>query len=178
MHKIFNFRLASFALLQVVFLLFFSCTNIAQNNWEKLVYYYNAGALPPPYHYHYTISISKDGQGELLHTSGYADNGKNTSKYSFVLSDKELNQLVQAVNESGVLNSDIKQRPGEEIPDGGHSDGLTFYSESGDAETENIIKTVPSYPDLKYEKILNKLYSVIIKCVPDDIWNKVNAREE
>jgi len=178
MYTIFNIRLASFALLQIIFLLFFSCTNNAQNDWEKLVYYYNAGSLPPPYHYHYTISISKDGQGELLHTTGYTDKEKNTSKHNFNLSDKELKVLIKAVKESEVLKSDIKQRPGEEIPDGGHSDELTFYSQTGETKTGNIIKLVPSYPDLKYEETLNKLYSVIIKCVPDDIWNKVNAREE
>ncbi len=163
MRKIFTFRLKSFALSQFIFLLFFSCTNIAQNNWERLVYHYNAGALPPPYHYHYTISVSKNGQGEFVHSTGYDDNGKNTSKHSFSLSDTELKVLIKAVKESEVLNSDIKQRPGDEIPDGGHSDELTFYSDSGNAETETIIKTVPSYPDLKYEKNLNKLYGVILK---------------
>jgi hypothetical protein len=178
MHKIFNIRLALAALFQIIFVLFFSCTNNAQNDWERLVYHYNAGALPPPYYYHYTISISKDGQGELLHASGYNDNGKNTSKHSFVMTDKELKVLINAVKESEVLNSDIKQRPGEEILDGGHSDELTFYSESGESGEENIIKLIPSYPDLKYEKALNKLYGVIIKCVPLDIWNKVNARGE
>lgn len=162
-----------------ILLVFFSCKSGAQDKWKKLEYYYNVGSLPPPYHYSYTITIDKDGKGNLKYIGGYESTDKNTSEYTFELSAGELKKLKKEIKNSDILNLDIKQRPNEEIPDGGHSDGLQLFDTDKDNDDGKLkcIKSIPSYPDLKYEKILNKLYDTIIKSVPENIWKEVESKK-
>lgn len=152
----------------------------AQSDWGKLVYYFNIGALPPPYHYSYTITINRDGKGEMVYIGGYESTEKNTFKYSFELYNKKLKKLKKAIKKSDVLNIDVKTRPNEEIPDGGHSDNLMIYgiNKKSDTSESALIKSVPLYPELKYEKILDKLYKVIQNTVPEDIWNEVKNKNK
>ena len=178
MQKLLKIRESVFLFILLIMTFFVSCTNNAQVEWRKLIYHFNVGSLPAPYNYHYTITLFKDGRGELVYTGGYTGDGKNTENFLFVLDDSKLEILNIAVKESNVLNLDIKQRPSELIPDGGHSDGIEFYKNNGDSEKDEILKSVPSYPELKYEKELENLYSVIRKAVPDDVWKQVNSREE
>ncbi|HEY5125544.1 MAG TPA: hypothetical protein VIK14_17585 [Ignavibacteria bacterium] len=165
---------------QLSVLYFLSCGLHAQSNWTKFEYYFNVGSLPPPYHYSYTITLSTDGAGELVYTKGYTYDDKNTSRYSFELSKEKLKNLKNAVKESDVLNLDIETLPNEEIPDGGHSDELKIYGVENDGVSGDVIllKTVPMYPELKYETILNTLYKVIENSVPDDIWKEVNSKRD
>jgi hypothetical protein len=37
---------------------------------------------------------------------------------------------------------------------------------------DELVNSVPNYPELKYENTLSKLYKTITVCVPDDIWNE------
>jgi hypothetical protein len=152
----------------------------AQSNWSKLEYYFNVGSLPPPYHYSYTITINSDGIGELVYTGGYESTEKNTDKYSFKLSNKKLKKLKKAVKESDILNLDIKTRPSEEIPDGGSSESLQIFgfNKGNDGSESILLKSIPTYPELKYETILEKLYKVIQNSVPEDIWKEANSRKE
>jgi len=159
-----------------ILLIFLSCKSSAQNSWEKLEYYYNVGSLPPPYHYSYTITIDKDGKGNLNYIGGYTSTEKNTSEYTFELSKEELKKLKKEIKKSDILNLDIKQRPNEEIPDGGHSDGLQIFGKDDDGKFKSI-KSIPSYPDLKYEKVLEKLYDTIRKCVSENIWKEIELKK-
>ncbi|MBI5402813.1 MAG: hypothetical protein HY959_05400 [Ignavibacteriae bacterium] len=159
-----------------ILLIFLSCKSSAQNSWEKLEYYYNVGSLPPPYHYSYTITIDKDGKGNLKYMGGYESTDKNTSEYAFELNAGELKKLKKEIKKSDILNLDIKQRPNEEIPDGGHSDGLQIFGKDDDGKFISI-KSIPSYPDLKYEKTLDKLYDTIKKSVPENIWKEVDSKK-
>lgn len=158
-------------LLPLLAFLFITAGSCSSQDWHRLNYYYNSGALPPPYHYSYTITITADGTGELSYVNGYDENGKNKSQLNFTLGKKQMAELKSRLKKSGVLTDKIKERPNEEIPDGGHSENLTLYS---DAEPPEIIASVPSYPDVKYEAALNKLYKYIVSCVPEEYWNEVN----
>jgi len=153
-------------------LLFFVSGSCSSQEWQRLNYYYNSGALPPPYHYSYNISITSDGAGELTYVKGYDEKGKNKTQLNFTLGKKQMKELKRQLKISGVLTDKIKERRNEEIPDGGHSDNLTVYS---DSEPPEIIASVPSYPDLKYVAALNKLYEYIVSCVPNEYWNEVNG---
>jgi hypothetical protein len=147
----------------------------AQSNWERLEYHYNSGALPPPYHYAYTITIDIKGNSKMVYSGGHIATGISPAEYSFTLSKKELKKLKSEIKKSEIFDLDIKQRPVAEIPDGGYSDGLEFYGYDSQTDTIKMIKFVPTYPELKYENILNKLYKTIKECVPIDIWNEVNS---
>jgi len=146
-----------------------------QNDWTKIQYYFNVGSLPPPYHYNYTITINSDGAGELVYMMGYTKTENNTLTYPFKLTDAELKKLNKAVKKSDILNLEIKERPGEEIPDGGHSESLQIFGLSSNTDTA-VIKSIPSYPEIKYDKILGKLYKTIQKCVPEEIWKDANDK--
>jgi hypothetical protein len=165
---------------QLFILLFLSGGLQAQSHWSRLEYYYNVGSLPPPYHYSYTIKISSYGNGELVYIGGYESTEKNTSKHSFDLSKKKLKILKDIVRESDVLNLDINTRPNEEIPDGGHSESLNIFgfSKENDASESILLKSIPSYPELKYETMLDNLYKVIQNTVPEEIWKEVNIKRE
>lgn len=158
---------------------FLSCGLQAQSDWTKLNYHYNVGSLPPPYHYSYTITINGDGKGEMVYIGGYESTPKNTSVYPFELNSKKMKKLNKAVKESDVLNLDIKTRPGEEIPDGGHSDGLEIYGVNKESDSKDtvLIKSIPTYPELKYDGILNRLYKAIQNSVPDDIWKEIDSKK-
>lgn len=158
-------------LLSILALIFFTSVSCSSQEWQKLNYYYNSGSLPPPYHYSYTITITADGAGELSYVKGYDEKDKNKTQLSFILDKSKLKELKRQLKKSGVLSDKIKERPNDEIPDGGHSESLTLYS---DAEPPEIIASVPSYPDLKYESALNKLYKFVVSCVPVEYWNEVN----
>lgn len=151
-----------------LFFLILSCGVNSQSKWDKLEYYFNIGSLPPPYHYSYTIKITNDGIVDFEYLSGYVKTDSNLKKFNFTLSSTDLKSLKKAVKESNVINLKIEMRPNEEIPDGGHSESISFYNKDGE-----IISSVTSYPEKKYEKILDKLYIAIQKCVPENIWNEV-----
>lgn len=153
-----------------LFLIIFTSCGNSQSKWGKLVYYYNVGSLPPPYHYSYTIAITNSGVVDFEYLSGYVKTDSNVKKFNFTLSSSELKSLKKAVKESNILNLDIGMRPNDEIPDGGHSESLEVFDRDGEK-----ISSVPSYPELKYQKKLDKLYKSIQSCVPENIWNEVRA---
>jgi|WetSurMetagenome_2_1015567.scaffolds.fasta_scaffold103319_2 hypothetical protein len=166
--------------LQLFILFFLSGGLQAQSVWSKLEYNFNVGSLPPPYHYSYTITINSDGNGKLVYIGGYESTEKNTSKHLFDLTKKKLKILKNIVRESDVLNLDINTRPNEEIPDGGHSESLNIFgfSKENDGNEPVLLKSIPSYPELKYETMLDKLYKVIQNTVPEDIWKEVNSKRD
>jgi hypothetical protein len=153
-----------------------SCGVQAQSEWAKLKYHFNSGSLPPPYHYSYTISVNIDGKGELVYISGYQEKDKTNIGHPFELNNEKLEALKNAVKESDILNLDIKSRPSGEIPDGGHSESLEFYVYKDDNNELTLIKSIVTYPELKYEGLLDKLYKVIQNSVPEDIWNEVKSK--
>lgn len=154
----------------IFFLLLFSCGVNSQPRWDKLEYYYNVGSLPPPYHYSYKIIITNDGIVDFEYLTGYVKTDSNLKKYNFTLSSVDLKSLKKAVKESNVINLKIEMRPNDEIPDGGHSESLEIFDSDGEK-----ISSVPSYPELKYQKKLEKLYKAIQNCVPENIWNEVRS---
>lgn len=175
-----SYRKISFAFLCLLVFCSLSCGVQAQSEWVKLEYYFNVGSLPPQYHYSYTITINSEGKGELVYIRGYKEKDKTYIGHPFELDNNKLESLKNAVKESDVLSLEIKSRPNEQIPDGGHSDGLKIFGldSSNPADELAVLKTVPSYPELKYENTLNKLYKVIQNSVPEDLWNEVKSPKE
>lgn len=160
--------------------LFFGIGSLnAQTKWTKIEYYYNVGSLPPPYHYEYTITVNTDGSGMIHYLAGYTETDSNTFDYTFDLSNSQLKNLKKSVKKSNVLNLDIKSRPNSEIPVGGDSDELSIYGyDENSPDSQVLLKNIPSYPEKKYGKILDKLYKTIKECVPEKIWNEIEERKD
>lgn len=142
----------------------------AQSSWTKLEYYYNVGSLPPPYQYNYTITITNVGYAELKYTAGYRNTNENTFMYNFEIDKKMFRKLKKEIKKSNIMNLKISQRTNSEIPDGGYSDSFQIYND------EELVVTIPSYPDTKYNNILFKLYDAILKCVSQNIWEEIESK--
>lgn len=155
----------------VLMLLLTSYNSLSQTSWTKIEYYYNVGSLPPPYHYNYTITITREGNSDLVYIAGYTKTEKNTYKYNIEIDKDKFRALKKEIKRSNILNLKVSQRPNSEIPDGGHSDYLQIYS------SDELLTSVPSYPESKYDKMLNKLYKVIVKCIPEKIWNEIESKK-
>lgn len=156
----------------ILLLLLISGFGISQTKWTKVVYYYNVGSLPPPYHYEYTITINSDGTSELVYMMGYTRTFDNTLEYSLDVRNTAFKNLKKEIKESKLLNKRVGYMPSEKIPVGGSSEHLVIY------DGEDTLTYVPSYPEMKYETVLEELYSKIRKCIPDDVWNEVKAKRE
>lgn len=168
--KINSLKLVVIIKIAITFILMLSFNPIyPQTSWTKLEYYYNVGSLPPPYHYNYTITITYDGSAELEYTAGYTKTENNTYKYKFEIDKDNFRTLKKEIKRSNVLNLKISQKPGTEIPDGGHSDNLQIF------DNDKLLNSVPSYPESKYDKILARLYKAIVKCIPDSTWEQIES---
>lgn len=165
----------------LISLFLFACgAKQASDEWGRIVYYYNVGSLPPEYQYSYKIVINSDGKCELIYTKGYENEDGKVSNYPYELDNEKLEKIKNAIKESDVLNLDIKTRPNEEIPDGGHTDCLQIYGFNNDDSNSNlpVLKSIPLYPELKYTETLNKLYKAIQSTVPEEIWNKAKSKDK
>ena len=167
-----NIYVAAYIVLFISTAFLFSFGNAcSQSSWTRLEYGYNVGSLPPPYQYHYKISITNAGMAELEYTVGYTKTGNNTYKYEVEIGEYNMRNLKTEITNSNILNIKIGQLSNDEIPDGGHSDYVKIFNE------DELIASSPLYPKSKYEKILDNLYKVIIKCIPDEIWNEIESHK-
>lgn len=164
-------RIKEFGIFMLLTVLLISDTACSQNSWTKIKYTYDAGSLPPPYKYNYTLTVSNDGNAELVYKTGYSGNERSTFSYNVEINNYMFKTLQNEIRESKVLNQRIEQMPSSEIPDGGHSDYLQIYN--GD----ELISSVPSYPDSKYKESLDKIYKALFKCIPDEIWKEIESKQ-
>ena len=146
-------------------------TACTQTTWTKVEYNFNVGSQPPPYHYSYKITITKEGIAELEYIAGYTKTDNNTYKNTIEIEKDRLRNLKNEIMQSDILNITINQSPNDEIPEGGHSEYLVIYNR------DKLLASVPFYPDLTYEKVLYKLYNAIVNCIPDNIWKEIESQK-
>ena len=157
----------------ILFPLITAATSVfAQEKWTKIEYYFNIGSLPPPYHYEYTITITRDGTASLEYMMGYSRTSDNTLEYKLDIRNTPLKNLNKEIKESGILSKKIGYFPTGEIPVGGSSEHLTIF------DGNDTITYVPSYPDKAYDDLLEGIYKKIKKCIPDDVWNEVESKRD
>lgn len=158
----------------LIMLAIFAAANAgyAQEKWTKIEYSFNIGSLPPPYHYEYTITITSDGTAALEYMMGYTRTSDNTLEYTIDIRNTPFKYLKKEIKESGLLNKRIGYLHSGEIPVGGSSEHMTIFDGS------DTITYVPSYPDKAYDKVLERLYLKIRKCIPDNVWNEVKTKRD
>lgn len=148
--------------------------------WNSIEYLYDIGSLPPIYHYEYIIKINRDGKGIFTYQMGYSQIDSNILKYEFELTESRIYQLNNEINISGVLSEDIQSVPNSEIPIGGDSEILKIFLHriNPNADAGLDTKEIPSYPEKKFRKKLNKLYQSIKDCVPQYFWDDSKQQRE
>ncbi|HTP07764.1 MAG TPA: hypothetical protein VMP08_05910, partial [Anaerolineae bacterium] len=88
----------------------------------NLVYEWQEGSLPPPYHYEYTITIDPAGQGQLVMVPDYAFNDPPQWTEAFTLTPALLDQFYQYLFDKGLFDQHWQAQ--EQPPVGGSYDSL------------------------------------------------------
>ena len=131
---------------------------------------WDTGALPPPYHYSYTITIGPDLTGHFSFQPGYApENSDELWETEFDIKDDELDALYQMLAEKGVLRS--KWSTDQPLM-GGKSTSLVITA----SDEEFIIPSVSILARPEREKV-EEVIDIIRAYVPKFIWDEMSARQ-
>lgn len=135
----------------------------------NLVYQWQEGSLPPPYHYEYTITLDADGQGQIVMVPDYAFSNPPTWTETFTVTTVTLDQFYQFLIDKGLFtqNWQAQQNP----PVGGSYDSLQVT-----AHGQHII--IPSFVISSQADAMESMATLIHARVPQNIWDKLDTQRE
>ena len=132
-------------------------------------YRWQAGSLPPPYHFEYTITIEPRGHGEVVMIPDYPAETVPRWTESFTLSGKELDKLYRVMVDNGVFLQ--KWRRLDRQPVGGSRQALTVTANGKRIVIEDRLVS-------NQETMAETIYSAVTSSVPKAIWDKLSAQRE
>jgi hypothetical protein len=88
----------------------------------KVVYDWQEGSLPPPYHYEYTITLAPDGQGQIVMVPDYAFSNPPTWTETFTVTPAQLDQFYRLLIDKGLFTQ--RWQAQADPPVGGSYDSL------------------------------------------------------
>ena len=163
-------RILSFSLLWGPLVFLFGCTTGAEAQPQpadfSLDYHWSESALPPPYHYEYTIHLGPGSQGLIEFWPDYPNPGTPVWTETFELKDEDLEKLYAFLQAKGLLEEQAGHSEG--VPPGAPSDGLRVmvegrqFSLPGSNETEGLAEVVEA----------------VKTQVPAPLWTKLMAQYE
>ena len=133
----------------------------------SVVYSWQAGSLPPPYHYEYTITISSGGQGDLVMVPSYPADDFPRWQEPFQVEAADLDRLYQQFLDQGLFTRSWQAE--SELRVGGSSEWLGVAA----AGTE---VTTPRQVAARHEPAATELYTAVKAMVPPAIWSKLEAQ--
>lgn len=143
-------KLLPFSLLWGLLVFLFSCTAGGETQPQpadfSLHYHWSESALPPPYHYEYTIHLGPGSQGLIEFWPDYPNPGTPVWTETFELKDENLEELYVLLQAKELLEKQAGQSQG--APPGAPSDGLRVtvkgqqFSLPGSNETEDLTEVV------------------------------------
>lgn len=152
-------------------LLFVSCAAMPDEYPDdfSLVLEWDTGALPPEYHYQYTISIGPGPQGEFVYHPGYEATPENTWITGFEITETGLQLLYDYLKSNNILR-------------GGWASGQPLV---GGQSTSILITAfgqqylVPSVSEVSRNEreLIERTIEEIRSYVPDTIWQEMNERQ-
>ena len=149
-----------------------ACTSKTNERPEdfSLSLYWNTGALPPQYHYSYSINIQPTGEGAFEYQAGYEVNEEHHWLADFSLDESQLDTLYQYLFDNGLLRSDWQT--GHPLM-GGQGTSIEI-----NANGEKF--SIPSVSDLEKTelKIVQAAIETINEIIPQEIWDEMNARQD
>ncbi len=132
-------------------------------------YRWQAGSMPPPYHFEYTITIEARGHGEVVMIPDYPAETVPRWTESFTLSGQELDKLYRVM-----VNNDLflqKWRRLDRQPVGGSRQALTVTASGKRIVIEDRLVS-------NQETMAETMYSAVTSSVPKAIWDKLSAQRE
>lgn len=148
-------------------------TSVAAPADFSFSYNYSNGALPPPYHYEYKITVKADGTVQMNYMPDYIveatiEDATPVWVEKTTVSKEKLNKLYQQMDKIGVFNT-VWQEPKEKTV-GGPSQFLKVTANGKNFE-------IPVWAAEKEE--IKNLYSDISALFSADVWQKIaNQTEE
>lgn len=135
----------------------------------RILYEWQEGSLPPPYHYEYTITIEPDGRGQIVMVPDYPSDDVPTWTETFDLSRAELDTLYRFLMGQGLFTHSWRAQ--DDPPVGGSSQSLIVT-----AHEQEIV--IPSYVIPAQDAAAREISAAIVAMVPKPIWEKLNAQRE
>lgn len=131
---------------------------------------WDTGALPPPYHYSYTITISPDLIGEFTYQPGYGpEDSVEIWKTEFNLESKDLEALYSMLDAKGMLRSNWST--GQPLM-GGQGTSLVITASGNEYHIPSVSVLTRSERD-KVEAVIETIRGL----VPQTIWDEMKARQ-
>lgn len=135
----------------------------------NLIYEWQEGSLPPPYHYEYTITINPDGQGQIVMVPDYAFSDPPAWTETFTLTPTALDQVYRLLIDKGLFTQ--RWQAQQDPPVGGSFDSLHVT-----AHDQNI--TIPSFVIPAQASAAKDIATAVRALVPQNIWDKLNSQRE
>jgi hypothetical protein len=135
----------------------------------RIVYEWQEGSLPPPYHYAYTISIEPDGHGQIVMIPDYPSENVPTWTETFQVSQAGLDSLYHVMVGQGLFTQDWRAE--DSPPVGGSSQYMVVT-----AHQKTI--TLPSYLAPAQDSSAEEMFSAVNAALPQAVWDKLNAQRE
>jgi hypothetical protein len=135
----------------------------------KVIYEWQEGSLPPPYHYEYTITLNPDGQGQIVMVPDYSFSNPPTWTEPFTITSAALDQLYRLLIDQGLFTQ--RWQAQSDPPVGGSFDSLHIT-----AHGQQV--AIPSFVIQTQANAAEDIATTIQALVPQTIWNKLNAQRE
>lgn len=135
----------------------------------SLVMDWDTGALPPEYHYQYTITIGPGPQGEFAYHPGYEDNASFAWITSFEVGENDLQSLYSYLKEKNILRNQWES--GQPLV-GGQGTRVIIYAFDQRYLVPSVSEVSPKERDL-----VDQTIELIRTYVPEHIWTEMEQRQ-
>ena len=135
----------------------------------KVVYDWQEGSLPPPYHYEYTITLEPDGQGQIVMVPDYAFSNPPTWTETFTVTPAQLDQFYRLLIDKGLFTQ--RWQAQADPPVGGSYDSLSIT-----AHGKQI--TIPSFVIPAQAAAAEDISAALRALVPISLWDKLTTQRE
>ncbi len=132
-------------------------------------YHWQAGSMPPPAHYEYTIRLAPDGAGEITFYPDYPQHNPPVWSETFTPAAETLSRLHPLIAKKKIMTK--KWRPPARSPVGGSLEFLEVI-------TADKQVSVPSRLNAKDAAALREVFDAIRALVPQEMWDRLLARRQ
>jgi hypothetical protein len=134
-----------------------------------ILYEWQEGSLPPPYHYEYTITISPTGAAEIVMIPDYPSDETPAWTESFTVDSAQMDALYDTLITNGLLDHNWSAQ--DDPPVGGSSQSVTITANDQQIE-------IPSFVLPEQQSSAAAIHAAIEALVPQEIWDRLNAQRE
>jgi hypothetical protein len=135
----------------------------------SVLYEWQEGSLPPPYHYEMAMRISPDGQGEVTLVPDYPSGQVPVFSEPFPVSARALDGLFRLMIENGLLETSWQAQ--EDPPVGGEVEWLTVTA--GGRQVE-----IPAFVLPEQQSQVKAMAEALRALVPAETWERLQILKD